>query len=154
MRARVFEDSKEIPLEILVPKEIPTSIVCPLYLERVPAGFPSPAEEFIDSKLDLNEYLVAHPAATFYARVSGHSMIGAGIHPGDILIVDRSLEAKHDDIVVAVVENELTVKRLYQSRGCVELRSENPDYPPLTFSENSSLIIWGVVTGVTRHYKR
>lgn len=97
--------------KVFTPDET-TAICCPLFMSSVEAGFPSPAEDYIEGRLDLNKHLIKHPAATFFVRVSGNSMINAGIYPGDILIVDRSLEAADKKIVIAVVDGELTVKRL------------------------------------------
>ncbi|MDQ7020833.1 MAG: translesion error-prone DNA polymerase V autoproteolytic subunit [Candidatus Dojkabacteria bacterium] len=91
-----------------------------LFLDSVPAGFPSPATDYIDKTLDINEYLVKHPAATFFVRVSGDSMIKAGIHNGDILVIDKSLEPVNSDIVLAVLDSEYTVKRfLNQEKKCI-----------------------------------
>jgi DNA polymerase V len=132
------------------PVAIPLSLKRPLFFSALSAGFPSPADDHIEGQLDLNEHLVQHPAATFYVRVTGESMIGAGVLDGDILIVDRSLEAKHDSIVVAAVNNELTVKRLYRKNNIIELRPENPSYPIIRISNDMELVIWGVVAGVTR----
>lgn len=135
---------------ILRPVEQPPVLKRPLFASTVPAGFPSPADDYIEGRLDLNEYFITHPAATFYVRVTGESMTQAGIFPGDILIVDRALEPVHGAIVIAVVNNELTVKRLYCKDGRVELHPENPDYPVITFTQETELVIWGVVSGVTR----
>lgn len=115
----------------------------PLYATRVPAGFPSPADDYLDRSLDLNEYLIKHPAATFYCRVSGSSMEGAGIYDGDLLIVDRSLEPKQGSVVVAALDGELTCKVLDLDRR--QLLSCNPDYPAINISEAMDLIIEGVV---------
>ena len=120
----------------------------PLYLSPVKAGFPSPAEDFIDRKLDLHEYLVHNEAATFFLRAQGDSMVGAGIHDGDLLIVDRSIEAAHDKIVIAALDGELTVKRLQRTKGKVFLVPENPDYPVFDITEREYVYIWGVVTYV------
>jgi DNA polymerase V len=120
----------------------------PIYHSAVAAGFPSPAENDIEEKLDLNELLVKHPAATFFLRVAGSSMIGAGIHHNDILVVDRSLEAAHGKIVIAALNGELTVKRLHIAKGAVHLMADNPDYPPIAVSADMELHIWGVVTSV------
>ena len=103
----------------------------PLYLERISAGFPSPADDYIETALDLNTYLVRNPAATFMVRVSGDSMSGAGINDGDILVVDRSVRRRHGHIVVAFVDGERLVKRLYRHAGRVALVAENPKYPTL-----------------------
>lgn len=118
----------------------------PLYQSKVQAGFPSPADDYIEDILDLNEYLIKHPAATFMVRATGDSMIGAGIHSGNILIVDRSIEAKHGKIVIAVVDGELTVKRLYKKNSVIKLQAENPSYPDILISNDNDTMIWGVVT--------
>jgi DNA polymerase V len=119
-----------------------------LYQQPVAAGFPSPAEDHIDRKLDLNQHLVHNQSATFYVRVTGDSMIGAGIHSGDLLIIDRSLEAISGRIVIAVLHGELTVKRLCQEGDRLLLRAENPDYAPIEIHDPQDLSIWGVVTTV------
>ena len=124
----------------------------PLYSGLVSAGFPSPADDHCDGKLDLNNYLIQKPASTFFVRVSGDSMIGVGINPGDLLVVDRSIEAKHNKIVIAAVNTELTVKRLHKKDGQIKLLAENSNYPPIEFSNESSLIIWGVVTSVIHQF--
>ncbi|HET98231.1 MAG TPA: translesion error-prone DNA polymerase V autoproteolytic subunit [Desulfurivibrio alkaliphilus] len=120
----------------------------PLFAQGVSAGFPSPAEDYIEGRLDLNELMVAHPAATFFVRVAGDSMIGAGIHHDDILVVDRSLEPISGKIVIAVVDGELTVKRLFKRDGRVRLLAENPAYPPIELSGEATCEIWGVATFV------
>lgn len=122
----------------------------PLYGERISAGFPSPADDYIESALDLNSMLVKNKAATFLVRVSGESMIGAGIHDGDVLIVDRSEEAVHGKIVIAVLDGELTVKRLHLKDGVCMLVPENPSFQPIRIGSEQDLHVWGVVTGVTR----
>lgn len=120
----------------------------PLYLSKVSAGFPSPAEDQIEQYLDLNQHLIEHPAATFMVRAQGDSMIGAGIHSGDILVVDRSKEPAHGKVVVVALDGELTVKRLvYQGNG-VELHAENPAYKPIVLKSLQQLVVWGVVTSV------
>lgn len=119
-----------------------------LYAARVPAGFPSPADDYVEGRLDLNQHLIRHPAATFFVRVSGESMLGAGIHPGDLLVVDRALEPIHGKVVIAVVNGELTVKRLCIREGQVRLLAENERYAPIMLSGDMDLQIWGVVTNV------
>jgi DNA polymerase V len=118
----------------------------PLFLSGVSAGFPSPADDYLDCKLDLNEHLIKNPAATFFVRVAGDSMTGAGINDDDILIVDRSLEPANGNIVIAVVNGELAVKRLFKKNGDCRLVAENPHYPPLDITQDTPLEIWGVVT--------
>ena len=120
----------------------------PLYQSAVAAGFPSPADSEMEGMLDLNEFLIRHPAATFFVRVNGVSMINAGIHHNDILIVDRSLEPVTGKIVVAAINGELTVKRLVKEEDAIRLIAENEGYPPINVSKESDLRIWGVVTSV------
>ena len=120
----------------------------PLFACPVPAGFASPADDHLDAPLDLTRHLFRHPASTFLARVSGDSMTGAGIHPGDLVAVDRALRAGNGSIVVAVVEGEHTIKRLQLRGGQPWLVAENARYPPLPITADSGLVVWGVVTHV------
>ncbi len=120
----------------------------PLYGSKVQAGFPSPADDYIEAHLDLNSHLVKHPAATFFVIASGDSMTGAGIQSGDMLIVDKSLEAAHGKIVIAAIDGELTVKRLARLHGRVQLLPENSSFQPIDITEEQDLVIWGVVTHV------
>lgn len=135
---------------LLRPAPSPPACALLLYASKVPAGFPSPAEDYAEGNLDLNAYLVEHEAATFYVRVQGQSMTGAGILDGDIIAVDRALEARHGDIVLAVIDNELTVKELYRLGGTVRLLPHNPDFQPIDIHPGQELTIWGVVSGVVR----
>ena len=127
-------------------------LLLPLAAHRVPAGFPSPATDYLEDGLDLNAYLVQHPAATFLFSVQGHSMQGAGILDGDKVVVDRAVDARHGHIVVATVDGEVTLKRLDQRHNSVELHPEHPALPPMQFTGSSQLQIWGVVVGVVRRY--
>ena len=127
-------------------------LLLPLAAHRVPAGFPSPATDYLEDGLDLNAYLVQHPAATFLFSVQGHSMQGAGILDGDKVVVDRAVDARHGHIVVATVDGEFTLKRLYQRHNRVELHPENSAFPPIQFTGSTQLQIWGVVVGVVRRY--
>ncbi len=141
--------SRQAPFSTpLVPVTNAGRPLLPLGAGRAAAGFPSPASDHIDQCLDLTEYLMLHPEATFFLRVKGDSMTGAGIHHGDLLIVDRSLEAASGRVVVAVLNGELTVKRLQRSRGRITLRSENPAYPDIAVEDGQELQIWGVVAHV------
>ncbi|WP_261642039.1 translesion error-prone DNA polymerase V autoproteolytic subunit [Erwinia mallotivora] len=124
----------------------------PLYLERVPCGFPSPAQDYVEDALDLNNLVVKHPGATYFVRVSGDSMLDAGISDGDLLVVDRSLSAEHGDIVVAAVAGEFTVKEL-RTRPSVQLIPHNSNYSPLTFQDEEELEIFGVVTFTVKSNK-
>jgi DNA polymerase V len=125
-----------------------TKIALPLYMTSIEAGFPSPADDYIEGSLDLNQHLVKHPAATFFVRVSGESMVNAGIYPGDILIVDRSLEAVDKKIVIAVINGELTVKRLRIRSGNPFLEPENDQYQSIEVTPDMAFEIWGIVTNV------
>jgi DNA polymerase V len=129
-------------------------IVRPLFLCGISAGFPSPADDYIDRSLDLNELLIKNPPATFFVKVAGDSMTGAGINDGDTLIVDRSIEATNGRIVIAAVNGELTVKRLVKSNGSCRLVAENSDYAPLEITEESQCEIWGVVTSVIHQFEK
>lgn len=128
--------------------EAKTRLEVPLFTAGISAGFPSPADDFIDKRLDLNEFLIAHPSATFFVRVEGTSMIDAGIHPDDILIVDKALEPRPGNIVIAVVDGEFTVKRFERIRGKNFLAAENPGFKPIEITEGMRVEIWGVVTYV------
>jgi DNA polymerase V len=118
------------------------------FLTLVQAGFPSPADDYVEKKLDLNELLVEHPAATFFVRVEGNSMIDAQIYSGDVLIVDRSLRADSGSIVVAILNGEFTVKRVVKKKGKLFLVAENPTFAPIEISDEMDFQIWGVVSYV------
>jgi DNA polymerase V len=128
--------------------DLTTRYALPLFLVYISAGFPSPADEYIEGRLDLNRHLIKHPAATFFVRVTGDSMLNAGIHPGDLLLVDRALEPTCGRVVIAVVNGELTVKRLRRYKGRLYLVPDNQDYPPLEIDEAMDFHVWGVVTTV------
>jgi len=115
---------------------------------KVAAGFPSPAEDYVEGALDLNAYLIRHPAATFFVRVTGDSMINAGIHPDDLLIVDRSLEPADRKVIIAVVNGDLTVKRFRRRGHRVFLEAENDAYAPMEMMDGMTFDVWGVVTSV------
>jgi len=120
----------------------------PIFLESVSAGFPSPADDYLEGRLDLNEYLVRNPSATFFLRVTGDSMIDAGIHSGDVLIVDRSLTPRSGSIVIAAIDGELVVKRLKISKNKIFLIPENRQYEPIEIKSEMNFEVWGVVTSV------
>lgn len=125
----------------------------PLFSSTVAAGYPSPAEDHVDDTLDLNEYMVQRPDSTFMLRVEGESMKNVGIMPDDILVVDRSLKASHRKIIIAAIDGELTVKRLYHRGGLVKLLPENPAYPEIELESETELVIWGVVVGSFRRFQ-
>ena len=123
-------------------------LALPLAGERVAAGFPSPADDYMEVGIDLNEQLIQHPTSTFFLRVSGESMLGAGIHHGDLLVVDRSLDPRPGRVVVAVLDGEFTLKRLTQHQGRLRLEAANPAYPPLELHRCGDVQIWGVAIHV------
>jgi DNA polymerase V len=137
-----------LQLPILELSQLPTLVNLPLFGSKIRAGFPSPADDHLEASIDLNQHYVRHPAATFFVRVQDTSMIGAGIHSGDMLVVDRSLEAKSGSIVIAVVNGEMTLKRLLLSGDEVWLMPENPDFQPLQILDGMELQLWGVVAHV------
>jgi len=135
-------------LPVYFPDKNPSSISVPLFTDKVAAGFPSPADDYIEKTLDLNDLLVQKPAATFFVRAEGESMLGAGIHPNDILVVDRSIEAVPGKIVICALNGELTVKRLKSINNEIVLGAENPAYQDIIVQEAIDVVIWGVVTSV------
>ncbi|UUS61845.1 MULTISPECIES: LexA family transcriptional regulator [unclassified Acinetobacter] len=130
-----------------------TYLEIPLAVERVQAGFPSPAQDYIDQKVDLNEHLIKNANATFIVKVDSLSMLNIGIDINDELIVDRSLEAKHRDVIIACIDNELTVKRLMLEGDNHWLKAENPNFPDIHFNEGQIIEIWGVVTRVIKSFR-
>jgi DNA polymerase V len=123
-------------------------------IEKVSAGFPSPAQDYIDKKIDMNEHLISNECATFIVKVGSLSMKNAGIDIDDELIIDRSLDAKHDDIVVALIDNDFTVKRLKIESTGSWLKAENPDYEDIHLLDGQQLIIWGVVTFILKKARK
>ncbi len=120
----------------------------PLYRDFIQAGFPSPIDESIEQYLDLNEFLIKSKSSTFFIRVEGRSMVEAGIFPRDILIVDRSLKAKDQDVILAVVDGKFTVKRLVKNKGQIILKAESPNHQSLCIQSHQDFEVWGVVTSV------
>ena len=117
---------------------MPSFSSIPLALGRVEAGFPSPADDYMEGPLDLNKHIIKRPAATYFVRATGDSMTGAGIFSGDLLIVDRSLEYAHGRVAIVEINGQLTVKRLFKSKGRFLLQSENRSYPPIKLQEGDS----------------
>ena len=134
------------PPQPLRPQRMPQHL--PLAGERVAAGFPSPADDYVDVGIDLNDQLIHHPTSTFFLRVSGDSMNGAGIHDGDLLVVDRSLDPRPGRVVVAVLDGGFTLKRLTLHQGRLRLEAANPSYPPLDLQSCDDMQIWGVAIHV------
>lgn len=119
---------------------------------RVCAGFPSPAEDLGAERIDLSKVLIKHPQATFLLKASGHSMVEAGIFDNDILVVDRAVKPRHNHIVVAVVDGDFTVKRLYQRAGQVKLKAANPTFADITPKDGQEIVVWGVVTATIKQF--
>ena len=136
-------------LTFFIPEAIENS-AAKLFDTGISAGFPSPADDFKEQRLSLDEELVKNKEATFYARVSGQSMIGAGLDDNDLLVIDRSLEPENNKIAVCFLDGEFTVKRLRVSKDEVWLQPENPDYPIIKISEENNFVIWGIVTNVIK----
>lgn len=135
-----------------IPAPSPDSLELPLFLSPAVCGFPSPAQDYIEQTIDLNQICVEHPAATFYVRASGHSMVGEGINDGDLLIIDRAITARQGSIVLACLDGEFTVKKL-QEHPCPALLPANSDFPPIYPQEGQELEIFGVVTFVLHKTK-
>ena len=129
-----------------------TKINVPLFTSQISAGFPSPADDYIEAELDLNRLMVRNPPDTFMVRVNGDALSGAGILDGDVLVVDRSIGPRHGMIVVAIVNGEMCVRRLNRNHGGWVLDPENKDFQPLRIRHGQDLEIWGVVTGMVRKY--
>jgi DNA polymerase V len=136
-----------ISIKLVIPS---TQMLIPYALEKINAGFPSPAQDYIDKALDMNEHLIKNETATFIVKVASLSMLNAGIDINDELIVDRSLDAKHGDIVVALIDNDFTVKRLMIDDKGQWLKAENPDYKDIHLLDGQELLIWGVVTCIIK----
>lgn len=138
--AALYESSGTLPL--------------PMVEGKIPAGFPSPADDFLHKRQDLNELLITHPLATFFWKVAGWSLINIGIYDGDILVVNRALTPMHGDVVVAQVDGGFTVKILHKHDGCIKLMAANPEFTEITFREGQELVIIGVVTVSIKQFTR
>ncbi len=127
----------------------PTNLVSvPFFAGRIEAGFPSPADDYLDGNLDINEHLIRNPSSTFLCRCKGDSMIGAGIYHDDILVIDKSLKAKSGDVIIAILDGAFTIKRFLKNGNNIVLQPSNANYPPLDVSNRSDFEIWGKVTFV------
>lgn len=138
--------------DILLPGLDSVPIRAPLFSHKVAAGFPSPADDYIEGRLSLDEHLVSNKDATFFVRAQGNSMVGAGIFDGDLLVVDKSLTSKSGDIIIAIVDGDLTVKRLLQHGHQVILKPENPRFKDIELQEGQELQVWGVVTATIKKF--
>lgn len=142
------------PGSMPVPVSSMIALKVPLVGQSVHAGFPSPADDFIESMIDLNQVLVQNPTATFLWRVVGDCMVDVKIFPGDVVVVDRSLAPKHRSIVLAIIDSEPTLKRLNRRGGVMVLHNENAKLPPFTVAEGTEVSIWGVVTATIRDLRK
>lgn len=138
----------ETKVEIVYKPDRSTKRRQSIFMATVPAGFPSPAADYEEGKLDLNRHLIRNPAATFFVRVTGDSMVKAGIHNGDLLVVDRSIEPRDKNVVIAVVNGELTVKRIRIRKNRLTLEAENEAYQSQEINDEIEFEVWGVVTNV------
>ena len=145
-----MEKQNKPPATVLLDRGI--SCALPFFETRISAGFPSPATDYIENALDLNAYLITNPPATFFLRVSGDSMINAGIRDHDILIVDRSIAPKNGHIIIAALDGDLTVKRLHVTDQTLFLHPENDAYKPIQVVEDNAFQVWGVVTAVIHQF--
>ena len=139
--------------EILQPKAGAIPVYLPMFSHKVAAGFPSPADDYIEGLLSLDEDLIYHKTATFFVRARGNSMVGTGIGDGDILVVDKSLAPVSGDIVIAMVDGEPTVKRFIQQGSVITLVPANPLFREIEFKDEQTLEIWGVVTSMVKKFK-
>ena len=148
----ICQDSLPSDVIIALASENPATTAIPMMNDSAACGFPSPAEQYIESPLDLNKLLVKKPAATFYVKATGDSMVDAGIFPGDILVVDRSIGAMNGNIIIACVNNEFTVKYLKIKNHQVSLVAANSKYPEIIFNDGMELRIFGVVTSCIHRF--
>ncbi len=130
--------------------EICLGINLPFVKSGISAGFPSPADDFLDTSIDLNKELIKHPSSTFFGRVKGNSMVDAGLSDGDLLVIDKSLEPKNGKIAVCYIDGEFTIKRIKTAKDCVYLMPANPDYKPIKVTADNDFLIWGIVTNVIK----
>ena len=130
--------------------DVSSELELPYVVNGISAGFPSPADDFLDINIDLNKHLIKNPSTTFYGRVRGDSMKDAGIHDGDLLIIDKSLEPTNNKIAVCYVNGEFTVKRISIEKDVVWLIAENKNYEPIKVTKDNDLVIWGIVTTVIK----
>ncbi len=145
-------ESQTTVKEVARPAAAPQSSGLPLYSSRPSAGFPAPGDDQVERVLDINDLVVKHPSSTFFVRVEGDSMVGAGIFSGDVLVIDRSVNPSDGKIVVAAINGEMVVKRLSVSGEQQLLVSENEEYTPIVIGEDEDCTIWGVVVGSVRQF--
>lgn len=131
--------------------DVSMELKLPYVVEGISAGFPSPADDFLDLSIDINKHLIKNPSTTFYGRVRGNSMIDAGIHDGDLLIIDKSLELTNNKIAICFIDGEFTVKRVKIEKDIIWLVAENKDYKPIKVTKDNDFIVWGIVINVVKY---
>jgi len=141
-------------LTVLKPAIGAAPIHIPLFGCKVPAGFPSPADDYIEGRLSLDEHLISNKDATFFVRAKGNSMTGAGIFDGDLLVVDKSLDPSSGDIIIAIIDGDLTVKRFIRRGERVILKPENPRFKEIELQDGQELLVWGVVTSTVKKFNK
>lgn len=134
--------------------DLSSRLLLPYANEGIRAGFPSPAQDYMEQAIDLNKEIVKHPASTFFGRVVGNSMIGDGIEEGDILVIDKSLELIDNDLAVCFIDGEFTVKRVRLELDAAWLVPSNPDYPSIKVTADNDFIVWGIVTYTIKKNRR
>ncbi len=144
--------NNQMQQSVLLPAVGRQPILLPLFSHKVAAGFPSPADDYIQGRLSLDEHLIQHREATFFVRAKGSSMVGAGIFDGDLLVVDKSLTPSSGDIVIAVIDGELTVKRLINRDDKIILKPENSRFKEIELKDGQELQVWGVVTSTVKKF--
>jgi DNA polymerase V len=129
-----------------------TDLELPFVKEGISAGFPSPADDFLDTGIDLNKELIKNPSATFYGRVKGNSMQDLGIHNGDLLVIDKSLNPQNGKIAICFIDGEFTIKRIMIEQDCIWLMPANKDYQPIKVTAENDFLVWGIVTNVIKYF--
>jgi DNA polymerase V len=129
-----------------------STIDLPYVKEGISAGFPSPADDFLDTSIDLNKELIKNPSATFYGKVRGHSMKDLGIHDGDLLVIDKSLEPQNGKIAICYIDGEFTVKTIKIDKECIWLVPANPSYQPIKVTKDNDFMVWGIVINVIKYF--
>lgn len=149
MNNKSNKKEKAQELSFMLP-DITNAVELPLLSPQVSAGFPSPAEDYTDNTIDLNKELIKNPYATFLARVKGFSMKEAGIEPGDILVIDKSLEPEDNKIAVCFLDGEFVLKRIKTDKNCAWLMPANKDFAPIKITEDNNFCVWGIVTYIIK----
>ncbi|MBQ7042348.1 MAG: translesion error-prone DNA polymerase V autoproteolytic subunit [Muribaculaceae bacterium] len=145
---------KDVSIIDIFNSDVSTHAPLPYANEGIQAGFPSPAQDYINETIDLNRELIKHPAATFFGRVSGDSMIEEGIEEGDILVIDKSLEPMNGDLAVCCVDGDFTLKRILLEDDCLKLIASNKMFKPIEITADDSFYIWGIVTYTIKKNRR